>query len=40
MEKLCAKCTKFFERFRCNAPMECDCPRCQGYCKCKKGSET
>ena len=31
----CEACSRFFARFRCNAPEECDCPRCQGYCKCE-----
>lgn len=30
----CTKCAEFFERFQCNAPDECDCPRCQGLCEC------
>lgn len=33
-ETTCTKCQQFFERYRCNAPDECDCPKCQGYCKC------
>ena len=35
--KLCAKCRKFYARFQCGHNIgqgECDCPRCQGYCKC------
>lgn len=34
MGKTCTKCSEFFERFRCNAPDECDCPKCQGLCEC------
>lgn len=30
----CPKCVKFFARFRCDAPGECDCPVCQGTCTC------
>lgn len=30
----CRMCAAFFARFRCNKPMECDCPKCQGYCDC------
>jgi len=32
----CHFCEKFFSRFRCNAPDECDCPKCQGMCECGK----
>lgn len=31
---LCKWCREYFKRFRCNAPNECDCPECQGYCQC------
>jgi hypothetical protein len=31
---LCSYCARFFTRFRCNKPNECDCPKCQGYCEC------
>ena len=34
---MCRHCARFFARFRCNAPGECDCPRCQGYCECGTG---
>jgi hypothetical protein len=34
MERICKYCRAFFLRFRCNKPQECDCPRCQGYCRC------
>lgn len=30
----CDPCSRFFARFRCNTPGECDCPRCQGLCRC------
>ncbi|MBK7822954.1 MAG: hypothetical protein IPJ61_18390 [Tessaracoccus sp.] len=33
----CEKCSAFFSRFSCNAPDECDCPRCQVYCECGGG---
>jgi len=37
LEHSCAKCRAFFARFTCAAAMgmECDCPKCQGYCECK-----
>jgi hypothetical protein len=37
---LCDACTNFFMRFVCSAVShgECDCPVCQGYCKCPKPS--
>lgn len=34
MKKVCPKCERFLERFKCNAPEECDCPKCQGLCSC------
>ncbi len=31
----CKACQRFFSRFRCSADQgECDCPKCQGFCKC------
>lgn len=33
----CKPCTTFFAKYRCGASVtigECDCPRCQGYCRC------
>ena len=32
----CERCESFFSRFSCSAKThgECDCPKCQGYCKC------
>jgi len=32
----CKYCEEFFSRFRCGKEShgECDCPKCQGYCKC------
>lgn len=33
MKCACRLCQKFFAQFRCNAPDECDCPRCQGMCE-------
>jgi predicted HAD superfamily Cof-like phosphohydrolase len=34
--KECKYCEAFFTRYRCNAPDECDCPKCQGFCACHK----
>jgi hypothetical protein len=34
----CRYCARFFARFRCNKPLECDCPPCQGYCECHKAA--
>jgi hypothetical protein len=35
--KPCA-CDRFFAKYRCAVPLDCDCPRCQGYCeKCESG---
>jgi len=31
---MCDFCKRFFARFRCNKPDECDCPKCQGMCEC------
>ncbi len=33
---LCDPCVRFTERFKCNKPQDCDCPKCQGYCKCSE----
>lgn len=30
----CKACTSFFSKFSHNNLGECDCPKCQGYCKC------
>jgi len=37
----CRFCEEFFERFRCSAytHLECDCPKCQGYCECEFDDE-
>lgn len=32
----CEQCVSFFEEFRCNSPDECDCPECQGLCRCRE----
>lgn len=37
---VCGPCARFFARFSCangDLPriLECDCPRCQGYCGCE-----
>jgi hypothetical protein len=36
IKRKCRHCEKFFARHRCSAAshMECDCPKCQGYCEC------
>lgn len=36
---VCIQCQSFFERFRCNSPDECDCPKCQGTCECGNVSD-
>lgn len=36
IEKQCERCQRFFSKYRCNKPEECDCPRCQGMCECAK----
>ena len=35
--KWCKHCKKFYAKFRCSrvTHLECDCPKCQGYCECK-----
>jgi len=30
----CDQCTAFFAQYKCNTPLECDCPKCQGQCNC------
>ena len=35
----CRSCRAFFERYKCGRAIgegECDCPRCQGYCRCER----
>lgn len=32
----CIECRKFNSQYRCNAPGECDCPKCQGFCNCSE----
>jgi len=36
-EEQCKHCKEYFSKFQCSAHshLQCDCPRCQGYCKCK-----
>ena len=29
---MCKRCDEFFEKYRCNKPLECDCPKCQNMC--------
>lgn len=35
--KKCKPCRDYFARFSCGMAvyLECDCPKCQGYCKCR-----
>lgn len=33
-DRKCGFCKEYFQHSGCNAPNECDCPRCQGYCEC------
>jgi len=33
----CGACVAYFSRYQCGADQgsgECDCPKCQGYCRC------
>jgi len=30
----CEDCTTYFASYKCNKPLECDCPKCQGLCLC------
>jgi len=30
----CNNCLIFFTFYKCNLPLECDCPKCQGLCTC------
>lgn len=32
----CEPCTTFYQSFHCREPDECDCPRCQGMCECRR----
>jgi hypothetical protein len=34
----CTHCTRYFARFRCGAPIDCDCPKCLGYCECHEAA--
>ena len=36
----CKMCERFFKSYRCGATLlgECDCPKCQGMCKCAVSS--
>jgi hypothetical protein len=36
LNRKCKLCEKFFARYRCNKPDECDCPKCQGMCTCPR----
>jgi hypothetical protein len=38
-QKECKYCKKFFAKYKCNAPDECDCPKCQGMCECNDMNE-
>jgi len=33
--KMCVPCTYFFQNWKHNPAGECDCPKCQGFCKCE-----
>lgn len=37
----CKYCKKFFAKYHCSAKThgECDCPKCQGFCKCPPTKE-
>lgn len=32
---LCRLCQEFNGAYRCASPLECDCPKCSGLCRCK-----
>ncbi len=34
----CEYCERFFARYQCamSTHLECDCPKCQGYCECSE----
>ena len=34
----CKHCVGFFSKYQCSATLfgECDCPKCQGFCKCNQ----
>jgi hypothetical protein len=36
IKRKCKHCEEFFARYRCSrtSHLECDCPKCQGYCTC------
>lgn len=40
-DRRCAACRAFFARYQCGKAtyLECDCPRCQGYCTCADGHD-
>ena len=31
---LCRLCEEFNGAYRCASPLECDCPKCSGLCRC------
>lgn len=35
-QKTCKYCAEFFSRYQCAKSfyLECDCPKCMGYCEC------
>jgi hypothetical protein len=37
IQRQCKFCKIFFAAYQCAAAkhLECDCPKCQGYCKCQ-----
>lgn len=32
---LCRLCEEFNGAYRCASPLECDCPKCSGLCRCE-----
>lgn len=40
-EYLCHYCADFFSEYQCakQIHLECDCPKCQGYCECEDPEE-
>lgn len=36
---LCRLCEEFNGAYRCASPLECDCPKCSGLCRCDLDAE-
>lgn len=36
---LCRLCEEFNGAYRCASPLECDCPKCSGLCRCLLDAE-